>query len=207
MTGYELVLLWFAWILGGGSPGPATLGIASTSMNTGRRMGLMFSLGILFGSAFWGIAAALGMSAVMMTNAWVFEVIRYIGAAYLLYLALKSLRSAMSQKDMLTGKAQSGTAWKVFTKGALIHLTNPKAILGWGAIYAIALPAAAAIGDLFWMFGFLYSGSILVFIGYAFLFSSEGVVRVYQRLRRWFELTFALLFGAASLKILTAKAV
>ncbi len=206
MTGYELVLLWVAWILGGGSPGPATLGIASTSMNTGRRMGLMFSLGILFGSAFWGVAAALGMSAVMMTNAWVFETMRYVGAAYLLYLALKSLRSALSDKNALMGKAQSGSAARVFTKGALIHLTNPKAILGWGAIYAIALPATASVGDLFWMFGFLYSGSILVFIGYAFLFSSAGVVHVYQRMRRWFEFTFALLFGAASLKILTAKA-
>ncbi|WP_298298070.1 LysE family transporter [uncultured Litoreibacter sp.] len=207
MTGYELVLLWFAWILGGGSPGPATLGIASTSMNTGRRMGLMFSLGILFGSAFWGVAAALGMSAVMMTNVWVFEVIRYAGAGYLLYLAVKSLRSALSAKNALMGKAQSGTAWKVFTKGALIHLTNPKAILGWGAIYAIALPSTAAVGDLFWMFGFLYSGSILVFVGYAFMFSSSGVVRIYTRLRRWFEGAFALLFGAASLKILTAKVV
>lgn len=207
MTGYALILLWCAWILGGGSPGPATLGIASTSMNTGRRMGLMFSLGILFGSAFWGIAAALGMSGLMITNAWIFEAMRYIGAAYLLYLALKSLRSALSGQNALMGIAQTGTAWRVFTKGALIHLTNPKAILGWGAIYAIALPSDAAVGDLFWMFGFLYSGSIVVFIGYAFLFSSAGVVRVYTRLRRWFELTFALLFGAASLKILTAKVV
>lgn len=205
MTGYELGLLWVAWVIGGGSPGPATLGIASTSMNSGRRMGLAFSTGILFGSAFWGIAAALGMGALMLSNAWLFEALRYIGAAYLLYLASKSLRSALSHKDRLTGKAQSGTARRVFTKGALIHLTNPKAILGWGAVYAIATPADAGIGDLFWMFGLLYSGSILVFVGYAFVFSSPGVVRSYQRMRRGFELSFAALFGAAGLKILTAK--
>lgn len=204
MTGFELILLWIAWIVGGGSPGPATLGIASTSMNTGWRMGLAFSLGILFGSAFWGLAAVLGMSALMLSNAWLFEALRYIGAGYLLYLASKSLRSALSRQGRLTGRAQSGTAWRVFCKGALIHLTNPKAILGWGAVYAIATPADAAIGDLFWMFGFLYSGSILVFIGYAVLFSSPGVVRVYQHMRRWFELTFATLFGLAGLKILTA---
>lgn len=205
MTGYELVLLWFAWVLGGGSPGPATLGIASTSMNTGRKAGLAFSLGILFGSAFWGIAAALGMSALMLGNAWVFETLRYVGAAYLLYLAYKSMRSALSADKKLMGKAQAGAYGRIFTKGALIHLTNPKAILGWGAIYAIAAPAQAAMSDLFGLFAFLYSGSALVFIGYAFLFSSERVVQVYTRLRRWFEATFALLFGAAGLKILTTR--
>ena len=205
VSGIELGLLWLAWLLGGGSPGPATLGIASTSMEAGRRMGLAFSLGILFGSAFWGLAAAFGMSALMLSNAWLFETLRYVGAAYLLYLAVKSLRSALSHKATLTGHAQKGSAWRVFVKGALIHLTNPKAILGWGAVYAIAIPAQAAMGDLLWMFGFLYSGSILVFVGYAFLFSSDGVVAVYRRMRRWFELTFALLFGAAGLKILTAR--
>lgn len=205
MSGYELVLLWFAWVLAGGSPGPATLGIASTSMNVGRTLGFVFSLGILAGSAAWGIAAALGMSAIMLANAWVFEVIRYVGAGYLLYLAYKSARSAWTNKAPLMKKGQSGDAWRVFTKGALIHLTNPKAILSWGAIYAIALPPTASIGDLFWLFAFLYSGSILVFVGYAFLFSTRGIVAANARARRWFEGVFAALFGAAAIKILTAK--
>lgn len=205
MTGWEFGVLWVAWVFAGGTPGPATLGIAGTSMNAGRHLGLVFSLGILAGSAFWGIAAALGMSALMLANAWVFEVIRYIGALYLLYLAIKSLRSAMSAKMPLLQNGQSGAALKVFSKGALIHLTNPKAILSWGAIYAIALPPTAGLSELFALFGFIYAGSIIVFIGYAFLFSTSGIVRTYARARRWFEFVFAALFGAAALKILTTK--
>jgi len=188
MTGYELLLLWFAWVLAGGSPGPATLGIAGTSMNAGRKLGLVFSLGILAGSAFWGIAAALGMSAIMLANGWMFEIIRYLGAAYLLYLAFKSARSALSAKAPLLQKGQSGSVAKVFSKGALIHLTKPKAILSWGAVFL-----------------FLYLGSILVFIGYAFLFSTHRIVGAYARARRWFEGIFAALFGVAALKIMTAK--
>lgn len=205
MSGYELILLWIAWVLAGGSPGPATLGIAATSMNAGRRLGLVFALGILAGSAAWGIAAALGMSAIMLANAWIFELIRYVGAAYLLYLAFKSARSAWSNKAPLMQKGQSGGAWNVFCKGALIHLTNPKAILSWGAIYAIALPPTATMPDLFALFGVLYAGSIIVFIGYAVLFSTRGIVATYARARRWFEGIFAALFGAAAIKILTAK--
>jgi len=205
MTGFELALLWFAWVLAGASPGPATLGIASTSMGLGRRAGLLFACGILLGGAVWGIAAALGMSALMLANAWLVAVLRYVGAAYLLYLGIKSMRSALSAQPSKMGAASSGSARKIFAKGALIHLTNPKAILSWGAVFAIALPPEAQPQDVAALFAFLYSGGICVFIGYAFLFSAPGVVAVYARARRWFEGTFAILFGAAGLKILLTR--
>lgn len=205
MNGYELVVLWFAWIVAGGSPGPATLSIAGTSMESGRRSGLMMSLGILVGSASWGLAAAFGMSAIMLANAWVFETLRYVAAAYLLFLAFKSLRSALTPQTELHQKAFSGSLKQIFVRGMLIHLTNPKAILSWGAVYAIAVSPSAKTADLLWMFGFLFSGSILIFIGYALLFSTEWVVAGYQRMRKGFELGFAALFGFASLKILTTR--
>lgn len=205
MSGYELVLLWFAWIVAGGSPGPATLSIAGTAMNTGRKAGVVFAFGILAGSAIWGLAAAFGLSALMLANAWLFEAVRYGGAAYLLFLAIKSLRSALSSDAKLTRRAYGGTAGQIFSKGMLIHLTNPKAILGWGSVFAITMAPGAVPADLFLMFGFLFSGSILVFVGYAFLFSTESVVAVYTRMRRLFETVFAAFFGTASLKILTAR--
>ncbi|MEM8979878.1 MAG: LysE family transporter [Pseudomonadota bacterium] len=205
MVGWEFALLWLGWVLAGGSPGPATLGIAGTSMNAGRRLGLFFSLGILAGSAFWGLAAALGMSALMLANAWVFTVIKYIGAGYLLFLAFKSLKSAWSGSGLDAQAGKRGSARQVFTQGALIHITNPKAILSWGAVYAVALPPGASQGAVFALFALLYTGSILVFIGYAFLFSTPGIVRVYARAKRWFELAFGVLFGAAALRLLTAR--
>jgi len=205
VTSLELAFLWCAWVLAGGSPGPATLSIAGTAMNHGRRSGLVFSTGILFGSAFWGLTAALGMGAAMVANAWLFALLRYAGAAYLFYLAVKSLRSAFSDRNIGSQAGFGGSPISVFTKGALIHLTNPKAILGWGSVYAIVLPAGASFSALFGLFGFLFSGSIIVFLGYAVLFSSSRVVTVYVRLRRVFELAFAGFFGFASLKILTAR--
>ncbi len=205
MIGPEWVALWLAWLLAGGSPGPATLSIAGTSMNTGRRAGLVFSLGILFGSACWGLAAAAGLSALMLANVWAFEVLRYLGAGYLLFLAIKSLRSALSPGSPMAQRAYGGSDWQIFSKGALIHLTNPKAILSWASIYSLVLPAGSAPSEVFGLFAFLYSGSIVVFIGYAFLFSTPGVVASYLRMKRGFELVFAGFFGFASLKILTAR--
>lgn len=201
----EFIAIWFAWILAGGSPGPATMGIAGTAMTEGRPKALAFALGILAGSASWGIAAALGLSALMLTHVWVFEVIRYAGAAYLGWLAIKALRSAMKPGATAMGTPFKGGFRTLFAKGAAIHLTNPKAILSWGSIYAIVAPADATPQMLFGYFGLLYCASIMIFIGYAFLFSYARMVQAYARARRWFDLTFAAFFGVASLKILTAR--
>ena len=107
----------------------------------------------------------------------------------------------------MLGTPFSGGFRTLFAKGAAIHITNPKAILSWGSIYAIVAPATATPAALFGYFGLLYAGSILVFIGYAFLFSSERMVRAYAKARRWFDFTFAGFFGFASFKILTARLV
>ncbi|MGZ2256198.1 LysE family translocator [Roseobacter sp. A03A-229] len=201
----QFAAIWVAWVLAGGSPGPATMGIAGTAMSAGRGSALAFALGILAGSASWGIAAALGLSAIMLANAWVFEMIRYAGALYLGWLALKALRRAASDDSAAMGTPFSGSARTLFLKGAAIHITNPKAILSWGSIYAIVAPHDATPLMLFGYFGLLYAGSILIFIGYALLFSSAAVVRAYARARRWFDLAFAGFFGFASFKILTAR--
>ncbi|WP_299780928.1 LysE family translocator [uncultured Roseobacter sp.] len=205
MITVQFAAIWVAWLLAGGSPGPATMGIAGTAMSAGRTSALAFALGILAGSASWGIAAALGLSAIMLANAWIFEMIRYAGALYLGWLAFKALRRAASPQGAAMGTPFSGSGRTLFMKGAAIHITNPKAILSWGSIYAIVAPPDATPAMLFGYFALLYAGSILIFIGYALLFSSAKVVRAYARAQRWFDLAFAGFFGFASFKILTAR--
>lgn len=204
-SGAELALLWLAWVIAGGSPGPASLAIAGTSMQSGRKAGLYFASGVMTGSAVLGLAAAFGMGALMLANAWMFEVVRYFGAAYLMYLAVKSLRSALNPAGGTSGFAHQGSLKQVFGKGVLLHLTNPKAILSWGAVYAIAAPQDAGLSGTLAFWVFLLTGSALVFIGYSLIFSAPAMVRAWLRLRRALEFTFAALFGAAALKIFTAR--
>ncbi|MFT5064503.1 MAG: threonine/homoserine/homoserine lactone efflux protein [Yoonia sp.] len=205
MMGFEFALFMVAWAISAGSPGPATLAIAGTSMNRGRAAGVTVAAGIFCGSATWGLAAALGLSALMAANAWIMEAMRYIAAAYLLFLAFKAMRSAFTDKPMMAVAAGHGGLHRLYVKGLLIHLTNPKAVLGWGAMFAIAVPAGASQGAIFETYGALLSVSCGVFFGYALLFSTGVFARGYQRLRRWFEGAFAVLFGLAGFKILTAR--
>ncbi|MGI3186372.1 LysE family translocator [Nioella aestuarii] len=203
MTGFELIALLLAWGLAGGSPGPATLTIAGTAMGQGRRAGVLTGAGVWAGSALWGVAAMAGMGALMLANAWMAEALRYIGAGYLLFLAAKSLRSALTPGKSLAVRDAGATGH--FRRGFLVHLTNPKAILAWGAVYAVVVPPGAPLITLLGTFAALSTVSAIIFLGYGILFSGRGVVRAYNAARRWFELTFAALFGAAAIKILTAR--
>lgn len=197
-----LPLILLGWAVAGGSPGPATLAISGASMAQGRGAGLLVALGVLAGSASWGIAAAMGFSAVMVANAWMFEVLRILGAGYLLFLAVKSLRAAWRGAPLAVAPATRSAS---FLRGLTIHLTNPKAILSWGSIFAVALAPEAGALAVWQLFACLLIGSAMVFLGYAVLFSSAPVARGYLRAKRWFELAFGLLFGAASLKLLTLR--
>ena len=200
----NLPLILLAALVASASPGPATLAIAGTSMGTGRASGLSLASGITTGSLMWSVSAALGLGAVMLANAWMFEVVRYFGAAYLMFLAYKSARSALSRKDIAT-KPMTGSKSRLFTKGLLLHVTNPKAILFFGSLYSLGIPVGSSIGDLAIVIIAVGIQSVLIFHGYAILFSSKAMIRVYLRLRRWFEGAFAIGFGAASFKIITAK--
>lgn len=191
------------WALAGGSPGPATLAISAASMGEGRAAGLALALGVFAGSACWGLAAGLGFSALMVANVWLFEAVRIAGAAYLLYLAVKSLRSAWRGQAAAPAKPAPRRAF--FLRGMLLHLTNPKAILAWGSVYAIALPPVPDWSAVWSLFAALSAVSFTVFSGYALMFSTPAIARAYARTRRAFDAGFGLLFGLASLKLLMAR--
>ena len=205
MDGVNLLLIMAAGLLAGASPGPATLTIAGTAMQRGRTAGLAMAAGVTTGSLIWSVAAAFGLGAVMLANAWVFEIIRYAGAAYLMYLALRSARSALQPGTPEMKSAAAKSLKAVYAKGLALHLTNPKAVLFFGSLYAIAIPPGTAPSALLTVIAVIAVQSALVFHGYALLFSSAAAARVYQRLRRAFEAVFAAAFATASWQIFTAK--
>ena len=203
-TDLNLILILLAALVASISPGPATLALAGTSMANGRQAGLALASGITTGSLFGSISAAMGLGAVMLANVWLFEALRYFGVAYLMYLAFKSARSALSKKDLAV-RTVKGSLGTVYAKGLLLHLTNPKAILFFGALYAIGMPADATWRDLVIVIGAFGVQSLIVFHLYAVVFSSARATQFYLRARRWCEGLFAIGFGLAGLKILTAR--
>ncbi len=205
ITDVNLPLILLAALIATGSPGPATLAIAGTSMASGRPYGLALAAGVTTGSLTWSIAAAAGLSVVMLANAWAFEAMRYIGAGCLIFLAVKSARAALKPDAPQATSITTPTLASAYRRGLLLHLTNPKAILFFGALYSVGVPAGSSPATLAMIIAAIGLQSVIVFHGYALLFSSPPMTAGYARLRRWFEAVFALAFGAAGLKILTAR--
>ena len=204
MVDVNIPLILAAGLIASLSPGPATLAIAGTSMERGRLQGVVIALGIFSGSITWSISAAAGIGALMLVNLWIFEVIRYLGAGYLLFLAVQAARGAISNKQLNT-RAVQGRLRRVYLQGLLLHLTNPKAVLFFGSIYTIGIPPGAQLSQLLTVMVSLAAISFTVFAGYALLFSTPLATKLYLRARRWFQAVFAIGFAAAGLKILTAR--
>ena len=96
-------------------------------IDQGRLAGFVSILGIAVGTIFHVVAAALGLSAVLMSSALAFNVVKYLGAAYLVYLGVRTLldrREIEAPSDIDEEPLQ-----KVFLQGVIVNLLNPKTAL------------------------------------------------------------------------------
>ena len=108
------------------SPGPDIIYIVSKTIAQGRKIGFASSLGVCVGAFVYVVATALGLSAILETSLIAFSIVKYAGAAYLVYLGIKSLMSKGSTFDMPTEDKVSDTPWQAFRQGVLIDILNPK---------------------------------------------------------------------------------
>jgi threonine/homoserine/homoserine lactone efflux protein len=108
-------------------PGPAVLYIVTRSVAQGRRAGLASVGGIETANLVHLLAAALGLSALLMTSALAFSLVKYLGAGYLIFLGVRTLLSRNKHLALSTPKFQRHS--KLFANGFLVNLLSPKAAL------------------------------------------------------------------------------
>lgn len=109
------------------TPGPDVLYIIGRSLGQGRSAGVVSALGISAGCLFHVAAAALGLSALMVTLPLAYDVVRYAGAAYLVWLGLRALVSKSS--PFQTQRVDSAPLGRIFRQGMLTNVLNPKVAL------------------------------------------------------------------------------
>ncbi|MEV5750657.1 LysE family translocator [Actinoallomurus sp. NPDC052308] len=106
-------------------PGPNHLYITTRSVGEGRRAGIASAFGVETGTLVHVAAAAAGLSALVAASATAFGALRYAGAAYLVYLAVRALRSGDHDGPVLEPRPLR----RVYLDGVLVNLLNPKVIL------------------------------------------------------------------------------
>jgi threonine/homoserine/homoserine lactone efflux protein len=108
-------------------PGPAVLYIVARSVNQGRLAGIVSMLGIEFGNFFHIAAAALGLSALLMSSALAFSIVKYLGAAYLIYLGVRTL---LTREQIQPDRSiKQASLKRIFFQGVVVNVLNPKVAL------------------------------------------------------------------------------
>ena len=120
-------------------PGPNSLYVLALSARQGARLGWSALLGILVGDSLLMLATALGAVSILITYPALFMIIKYAGAAYLVYIGYNLIKGAIStwrnaggddlQSSINKDKGKRTTSIKAFKKSLLVSLLNPKAIL------------------------------------------------------------------------------
>ena len=108
-------------------PGPAVLYITARSANQGRLAGLVSVLAIETANFLQAVAATLGLSAILLSSALAFDIVKYLGAAYLIYLGVRKL--LLPAEGILKGDVKAESLARIYWQGFAINLLNPKTAL------------------------------------------------------------------------------
>ena len=202
-----IFLAYSAFLLAIASPGPNILAVMGTSISVDRSSGVALAFGVAAGSFTWAVLTVVGLSAILSTYAAALFAIKVFGGLYLLWLAYKSFKSAMSKHDIEARELAGGrrTPFGYLTRGYIIQMTNPKAALAWIAIISLGLQEGAPqlVGAVIVLGTFVLS--ILIHTLYAVAFSTPIMVRVYGRARRAIQATLGAFFAFAGIKLLTSS--
>jgi len=108
-------------------PGPAVLYITARSASQGRMAGLVSVLAIETANFTQAIAAALGLAAILYSSAMAFNVVKYLGAAYLIYLGIHKL--FFSSDTSTENTVERDSLWRIYWQGFAVNILNPKTAL------------------------------------------------------------------------------
>lgn len=122
LIAYIAVVLGFVFI-----PGPATLLTVARATSSGTRVGVSTGAGVAAGDVFHTVMAMVGISAIIATSAALFSIVKYIGAAYLVYLGIRAIIE--KRPTNAAAGAVAISAGKAFRQAVLTEVLNPKTAL------------------------------------------------------------------------------
>ena len=156
------------------TPGPGVLYIVARSIDEGRWAGVVSSLGLIVGAMIHVLAAAVGVSAILASSATAFAALRYAGAAYLVYLGIRTLAADDDGAVPTTG-TRLGLR-RTFVQGIWVNLLNPKAVLFSMAFLPqfVDVQAGAPVSQLLFFAAVFLGLALLTDSSYALLAGTLG---------------------------------
>jgi threonine/homoserine/homoserine lactone efflux protein len=178
------------------SPGPGLAAILSRSLGGGLLAGLAVTAGLVIGDAVFLGAAMIGLSAIATAMGPLFAVVKYAGAAYLIWLGVQAFRAANKPVEFQAQTA--GTLWKDVALGLMVTLGNPKPILFYGALLPTFLDLSrATVSDFMIMMTVVFSVSFVVYSGYMLMIDrARRLIASTRTVQRLNQATGVMLIGS-----------
>ncbi len=185
------------------TPGPAVLYIIARGINQGRRTALVSVFGIACGALVHVAAAVLGLSALMLASALAFSVVKYLGAAYLIYLGLRTLLTRDKTADGVV-EVSGQPLRQAFSQAIIVSILNPQTALFFFAFLPQFVdPAHGSVSAQMFILGILFvTMAVTTDSGYAILAGTLGGLlrgrRNVQRVQRYVAGTVYIGLGLAA---------
>jgi len=190
------------------TPGADTMYILSRSISQGKKAGVLSVLGIVTGTVFHILFATFGLSIVLAKSAVAFETVKYLGAAYLVFLGIKSMVTKQSQGVELDNKKQKASNTKIYLSGILTNILNPKVALFFLAFlpqFINPFYENPSISFLALGFTFMSIGTTWCFIVVLFSAKLSESIRKNKKVKMWLDKITGGVFIALGIKLALSK--
>jgi threonine/homoserine/homoserine lactone efflux protein len=177
---HDLALYGVSCLLLAITPGQDTMFILGRSIAQGKRAGVISVAGIMSGILIHTLMAALGLSVILATSSLAFNIVKYAGAVYLIWIGVGLLRSGPRGETPVNTQEQRLKLWTVYRQGLLTNLLNPKVSL----FFLSFLPQFVDPQTVYTFVPFLVLGLILFVTGGAWcLVLARSAAWLSQKLR------------------------
>ncbi|MDN3667515.1 LysE family translocator [Algibacter miyuki] len=190
------------------TPGADTMYILGRSIAQGKKAGILSALGISTGAVFHIIFATLGLSIILAKSATAFEIVKYLGAAYLIFLGLKSIFKKQNETFDLDDEHKTVNYKKIYLSGVLTNVLNPKVALFFLAFLPQFIDPNYVQNALpFLMLGitFLITGTIWCLMLALFASKLSQRIRANYKIKIWLDKITGGIFVALGIKLALMK--
>lgn len=190
------------------TPGADTIYILGRSVAQGKKAGILSALGISTGAIFHIIFATLGLSIILAKSATAFEIVKYLGAVYLIFLGIKTILKKEDGKFELSNESEIVNYRKIYLSGVLTNILNPKVALFFLAFLPQFIAPNYVQSSLpFLILGvtFLLTGTIWCLVLALFASKLSDRIRKNYKIKMWLDKITGGIFVTLGIKLALMK--
>jgi threonine efflux protein len=197
----RLMILAGVWAIAVISPGPDFAATVQYATACSRRDGVLVALGITSAISIWIVGSMIGLGVLLARVSWLLEIIRTIGALYLVYLGVRTILHAHQPAPLPSSQPEANHGFSAWRVGFLTNISNPKAVAFFSSLFVVLLPANPPL----WVQAASVVLMLLIaacwFCIVACLFSLGPVTNAYRRAKRWIDYITGGIFVALGIRL------